>query len=84
MFVPVCACEEELLGPQKVLSAFVGPGVRICEGDRIVEKNFWGPGKFCRLLWDQGFEYVTGTGSVFFHCYEIRNDSYRLSRQFQN
>ena len=27
------------------------------------EKNFWGPGKFCRLLWDQGFEYVTRTGS---------------------
>ena len=39
MFVPVCACEE-LLGPRKVLSAFVGPGVRICDGDRIVEKNF--------------------------------------------
>ena len=63
MFVPVCACEEKLLGPQKVWSAFVGPGVRICAGDRIVEKNFWGPGKFCRLSWDQGFEYVTGTGS---------------------
>ena len=40
MFVPVCACEEELLGPRKVLSAFVGPGVRICDKDRIVEKNF--------------------------------------------
>ena len=63
MFVPVCACEEELLGPRKVLSAFVGPGVRICDKDRIVEKNFWGPRKFCRLLWDHGFEYVTGTGS---------------------
>jgi len=63
VFVPVCACEEELLGPQKVWSAFVGPGVRICAGDRIVEKNFWGPGKFGRLSWDQGFEYVTGTGS---------------------
>ena len=63
MFVPVCACEEELLGPQKVWSAFVGPGVRICDGDRIVEKNFWGPGKFGRLSWDQGFEYVPGTGS---------------------
>ena len=56
MFVPVCACEEELLGPQKVWSAFVGPGVRICDGDRIVEKNFWGPGKFGRLSWDQGFD----------------------------
>ena len=28
-----------------------------------MEKNFWGPEKFCRLLWGQGFEYVTGTGS---------------------
>ena len=37
-------------------------GVRICDGDGIVEKNFWAPGKFCRLLWDQGFEYMTGTG----------------------
>ena len=27
------------------------------------KKNFWGPGKFCRLSWDQGFECVTGTGS---------------------
>ena len=27
------------------------------------KKNFWGRGKFGRLLWDQGFEYVTGTGS---------------------
>ena len=27
------------------------------------KKNFWGPGKFCRLSWNQGFEYVTGTGS---------------------
>ena len=54
---------KKLLGPWKVLSAFVGPRVRICDGDRIMEKNFWGPGKFCRLLWDQGFEYVTGTAS---------------------
>ena len=59
----VCACTEELLGPRKVLSAFVGSGVRIYDWDRIVENNFWGPGKFCRLLWGQGFEYVTGTGS---------------------
>ena len=41
----------------------MGPGVRISDGDRIVEKNFWGPRKFCRLSWDQGFEYVTETGS---------------------
>ena len=38
------------MGPQKVLSAFVGPGVQICDGDRIVEKNFWGPRKFCHVL----------------------------------
>ena len=46
MFVPVCACEEELLGPRKVLSAFVGPGVRICDKDRIVEKTFGAPESF--------------------------------------
>ena len=57
---------KKLLGHQKVLSAFVGPGVRICDGDRIVEKTFGAPESFvmfCRLSWDQGFEYVTGTGS---------------------
>ena len=53
MFVPVCACEEELLGPRKVWSAFVGPGVRICDWDRVVEKNFSDPGKFFRLSWEQ-------------------------------
>ena len=89
VFVPVCACEEELLGPGKfgrllwdqgfeyvtgtgsrkklfgpriVFLAFVGPGVRICDGDRTAEKNFSGPRKFFLLSWDQGFEYVTGTG----------------------
>ena len=40
MFVPVCACEEELLGPGKVWSAFVGPGVRICDWDRSQKKLF--------------------------------------------
>ena len=58
--------EKNFWGPRKfchVLSAFVGPGVRICDGDRIVEKNFWGPRKFCRLSWDQGFKYVTETRS---------------------
>ena len=37
---------KKLLGPRKVWSAFVGPGVRICDWDRIAEKNFSGPRKF--------------------------------------
>ena len=36
VFVPVCACEEELLGPRKVWSAFVGPWVRICDGRELL------------------------------------------------
>ena len=63
MFVPASACQEELLGPGKVWSAFVGPGVRICDGDMIADQDFSGPAKFFRLSWDQGFEYVSGTGS---------------------
>ena len=76
MFVPVCACEEELLGPRKVWSAFVGPGVRICDGDRIVEKNFRGPGKFCRLSWDQGVHTQTRTG---FLAYRLTHPLWRAS-----
>ena len=30
-------------GAPEGLSAFVGPGVRICDRDSIAEKNLWGP-----------------------------------------
>ena len=62
-YVTGTGSQKKLFLPRKIFSAFVGPGVRICDGDRIAEKNFSDPGKFFWLSWDQGFEYVTGTGS---------------------
>ena len=43
MFVPVCACEEELLGPREVLSAFVGAGVPMVTGTGSQKKTLGAP-----------------------------------------
>ena len=52
----------------EVLSAFVGPGVRICDGDRIVEKNLLGPPQVLSAFVGPGVRIYDGDRVVEKNC----------------